>query len=70
MSNTYTQLYIQCVFAVKGRNSFIQPAWEEELYKYVTAVVHNDRHKMLAINGIPDHIHIFLCLNPAFAISD
>ena len=70
MSDTYTQVYIQCVFAVKGRNSFIQPVWEEELYKYVTAVVQNDRHKMLAINGMPDHIHIFLGLNPAFAISD
>ena len=70
MSNTYTQLYIQCVFAVKGRNNFIQPAWEEELYKYITAVVQNDRHKMLAINGMPDHIHIFLGLNPAVAISD
>ena len=70
MSDTYTQLYIQLVFAVKGRNNFIQHAWEEELYKYITAVVQNDRHKMLAINGMPDHIHIFLGLNPAFSISD
>ena len=70
MGDTYTQLYIQLVFAVKGRNNFIQHAWEEELYKYITAVVQNDRHKMLAINGMPDHIHIFLGLNPAFSISD
>lgn len=70
MSNTYTQLYIQLVFAVKGRNSFIQEKWEEELYKYVTAVIQNDKHKMLAINGMPDHIHIFVGLNPAIAISD
>ena len=70
MSDTYTQLYIQLVFAVKGRNNFIQQSWEEELYKYITAVVQNDKHKMIAINGMPDHIHIFLGLNPAIAISD
>lgn len=70
MSDTYTQLYIQIVFAVKGRNNFIQHAWEEQLYKYITAVVQNDKHKMLAINGMPDHIHIFLGLHPAIAIAD
>jgi putative transposase len=70
MSDTYTQLYIHLVFSVKGRNNFIQPNWETELHKYITAVVQNDRHKMLAINGMPDHIHIFLGLNPAYSISD
>lgn len=70
MSNTYTQLIIQLVFAVKGRKSFISETWEEELYKYITAVVQNDRHKMLAINGMPDHIHILIGLNPAISISD
>jgi REP element-mobilizing transposase RayT len=70
MANTYTQLYIQLVFAVKGRNNFIHHTWEVEAYKYITAVVQNDNHKMLAINGMPDHIHIFLGLNPAIAISD
>ncbi len=70
MGDTYTQLYIQLVFAVKGRTNFIEQSWEDELYKYITAVVQNDRHKMLAINGIPDHIHIFLGLNPAFSVSD
>ena len=70
MSNTYTQLYIQLVFAVKGRKSFIQQTWEQDLYRYITAVVQNDKHKLLAINGMPDHIHIFLGLNPSIAISD
>ncbi len=70
MSDTFTQLYIQLVFAVKGRYSFIQSAWEEDLYKYITGVIQNDKHKMLSINGMPDHIHIFLGLNPAIAISD
>jgi putative transposase len=70
MANTYTQLYIQLVFAVKGRRSFIHNSWEEELYKHTTAVVQNDKHKMLAINGMPDHIHIFIGLNPSISISD
>jgi REP element-mobilizing transposase RayT len=70
MGDTYTQLYIQLVFAVKGRNSFIHQSWEADLHKYISAVVQNDRHKLLAINGMPDHIHIFLGLNPAIAISD
>ncbi len=70
MGDTYTQLYIQLVFAVKGRNNFIQHSWENELYKYITAVAQNDKHKMLAINGMPDHIHIFVGLNPAISISD
>lgn len=70
MSDTYTQLYIQLIFAVKGRYSFIQPSWEAALQKYITAVIQHDRHKMLAINGMPDHLHIFVGLNPAISISD
>ena len=70
MSNTYTQLIIQLVFAVKGRKSFISETWEEELYKYITAVVQNDRHKMLAINGMPDHIHILVKIPPKMSISN
>ena len=70
MGNTYSNLYIQLVFAVKGRHSFILPEWEDNLQKYITTVVQNDKHKMLAINGMPDHIHIFLGWNPSIAISD
>ena len=70
MGDSYSNLYIQIVFAVKGRNNFIQFEWEENLYKYITAVVQNDRHKMLAINGMPDHIHFFIGWNPSISISD
>ena len=70
MSDTYTQLYIQLVFAVKGRNNFVQSAWEQGLYKYITAAVQNDKHKILVINGMADHTYIFWGLHPAFAISD
>lgn len=70
MADAYTQLYVQLVFAVKSRASLIKSEWEDELYKYITGIVQNRRHKMLAINGMPDHIHIFVGLNPADSVSD
>jgi putative transposase len=70
MANTYTQLYIQFVFAVQNRISLIQPDWEEDLYKYVTGIARNHKHKMIAINGMPDHLHVFVGLNPTQSMSD
>ena len=70
MANTYTQLYIQFVFAVQNRISLIQSAWEDELYKYITGIVKHNNHKMIAINGIPDHLHLFVGLHPTQSISD
>jgi REP element-mobilizing transposase RayT len=70
MSNTYTQLHIHFVFAVKYRQALIQPEWEERLHKYITGIVQNNGHKMLAINSAGDHIHIFIGLNPKQSISD
>lgn len=64
MANTYTQLDIQLVFAVKGRQSLIGKSWKEELYRYITGIVQNHRHKMLQINGMPDHVHIFIGYDP------
>ncbi len=67
---TYSQIYIQVVFAVKYRESLIQPVWEDELYKYITGIVRNKGQKMLAINGMPDHIHILIGMKPACCLSD
>jgi putative transposase len=58
-SGSYSQIHIHLVFAVKGRQSFIHSKWEEDLYKYITGILHRKGHKSLAINGMPDHIHIF-----------
>lgn len=69
-NNTYTQLYIHCVFAVKYRLALIQPTWEERLHQYITGIVQNNGHKMLAINSMPDHLHFFVGLNPKQSISD
>lgn len=70
MSDTFSQIYIQVVFAVKGRGSLIGAAWEEELYKYITGIVRNKEQKMLAINGIPDHIHFLIGMKPSCCLSD
>lgn len=70
MPNTYTQLYIQFVFAVRARESLIAKEWKNELYKYITGIVQNNKCKMLAINGVADHIHIFIGYKPTIAIPD
>jgi putative transposase len=70
MANTYTQIHIHFVFAVKFRHGIIQSKWKEDLYKYMTGIIQNDNHKLLAINGMPDHIHIMIGLRPAQSISD
>lgn len=70
MAGTYSQIYIQIVFAVKYRQSLIHASWEEELYKYITGIVTNKGQKMLAINGMPDHIHIFIGMKPNCCLSD
>ena len=70
MSGTYSQICIQIIFAVKGRESLIHSSWEEELYKYITGIIQNKGQKMLAINGMPDHIHLFIGMQPTCCISD
>ncbi len=70
MPNTYTQLYIHCVFAVKYRAAMLNVEWDERLRLYISAIVQNHNHKMLAINNMPDHLHFFVGLNPAQSISD
>jgi len=70
MANTFSQIYIQIVFAVQNRNTLIQPAWEEELYKYITGVVQNKGQKMLVINGTNNHIHFFIGMKPTCCLSD
>lgn len=67
---TFSQIYIQVVFAVKGRNSLIKMDWEEELFKYITGIVQNKGQKMLAINGMPDHIHFLIGMKPSCCLSD
>ena len=70
MGNTYSQITIQIVFAVKYREAKILPSFEDDLFKYITGVIQNKGQKLLAINGMPDHIHILIGMKPTCCISD
>lgn len=70
MANTYTQLYIQIVFAVQGRHDLISEEHREELQKYITGIISNREQKLLAIFAMPDHVHILISMKPNLAISD
>jgi putative transposase len=70
MANTYTQIHIQFVFAVKFRKSLIHDSFKQELYQYISGIINNYGHKLLAINGVEDHIHIFIGMRPTQSISD
>ncbi|HWY99106.1 MAG TPA: IS200/IS605 family transposase [Bacteroidia bacterium] len=70
MADTYTQIYIHAVFAVKGRENLISPRWKVDLYKYIAGIVLNEKQKLIAINGMPDHIHILLGIQPTMALSN
>ena len=70
MANTYTQIYIQVVFTVQGRQSLIGPERKEELQKYLTGIVTRQGQKLLAVHCMPDHVHILIGLKPNMAISE
>jgi REP element-mobilizing transposase RayT len=70
MSNTYTQVHIHAVFTVQNRECIIRNQWKDELYKYITGIIRNNDHKVLAINGMPDHIHILFGMRPTQSLSE
>jgi len=70
MQGTYSQIYIQVVFAVKGRENLIANTWKDELHKYIAGIIKGKEQKSIIVNGMPDHIHAFIGLRPAMAISD
>ena len=70
MANTYTQLYIQIVFAVKGRQNLVSEKWRDRLEKYICGIINKNESKPLAIYCNPDHIHLLIGLHPSISISD
>jgi REP element-mobilizing transposase RayT len=70
MSNTYTQIHIQVVFAVKFRKAVIEKSWNDRLHRYIIAIVQKKGHKVLAINTMPDHLHLFFGMRPTQSLSD
>lgn len=70
MANTYTQIHLHLVFIVKYRLGLIQESWKDDLYKYITGIVQNNGHKLLIINGMPDHIHILIGFRATQSLAD
>lgn len=70
MAGTFSQIYIQVVFAVKSRENLIASGWSDELHKYIAGIVHGKGQKPIIVNGWHDHIHAFIGLQPSMAISD
>ena len=70
MRDTYSRIYIHFVFAVAYRHGLIDPAWEEELYQYITGIIKHRGQKLMVINGMPDHIHLLLGIQPDCLIPD
>lgn len=70
MAGTFSQIYIQIVFAVQGRQNLLQREWRQEVFKYMAGIIKNKGQKPIIINGVEDHVHVFLGLKPAMALSD
>jgi putative transposase len=70
MANTYTQIYLHVVFAVEGRQSLVKPEHNDELRKYITGIVSGQKQKLIAINNMPDHLHLLVGIKPDMALSD
>jgi putative transposase len=70
MAGTYSQIYIQVVFAVTGRQQLVAASFREPLHKYITGIVQQKGQKLLAIFCMPDHIHLFIGLQPSMCVSD
>ena len=70
MAGTFSQIYIQIVFAVQGRQNLLQKEWREEVFKYISGIIKNKGQKPIIVNGVEDHVHVFVGLKPAMALSD
>ena len=70
MSETFSQIYIQTVFAVKGRQNFLQKPWRDEVFKYMSGIIKGKNQKPIIVNGVSNHVHLFIGLKPSMALSD
>jgi REP element-mobilizing transposase RayT len=70
MAGTYSQIYIQIVFAVKGRANLLKKPWRTEVFKYIAGVIREKGQKPIIVNGVSDHIHVFVGMKPSMSISD
>ena len=69
MANTYSQIYLHVIFSVKDRESLILPEYEQELHSYLCGACKNRKHMVIAIGGMPDHIHLLISMHPSEGVS-
>lgn len=70
MAGTYSKIYLQVIFSVKGRDNLLQKPWRERVFKYISSTVDAKEQKCLIVNGTVDHVHVFVSMNPSMRISD
>jgi putative transposase len=70
MAGSYSQIYLQYVFAVKGRQNLLLKPWREEVFKYISGIIKGKNQKPIIVNGVSDHVHVFVSLKPAMPIPD
>ncbi len=70
MAGTFTQIYIQAVFSVQDLGNLLQKSWRDEVFKYTASIIKNKGHKPIIVNGVADHVHLFIGLKPAMALSE
>ena len=70
MAGTFSQIYIQAVFAVKNRENLLQKQWRDEVFKYMAGIIKGKNQKPIIVNGVGDHVHLFIGLKPVMALSD
>ena len=70
MAGTFSQIYIQYVFAVRGRENLLQKTWREEVFKYISGIIKGKGQKPIIVNGVSNHVHVFVGLKPALSVSE
>jgi REP element-mobilizing transposase RayT len=70
MAGTFHQIYLHYVFAVKGRENLLQKPWREDVFKYISGIITNKGQKSIIVNGVADHVHVFVGLKPSQCPSD
>ena len=70
MPGTFSQIYIQTVFAVKGRENLLDKKWRDEVFRYMAGIIKGKGRKPIIVNGVADHVHVFVGLKPSMSVSD
>jgi len=70
MAGTFSQIYIQVVFAVNGRTNLLQKLWRDEVFKYMSGIIKGKNQKPIIVNGVTNHVHLFVGLKPSMSLSD